>query len=102
MHDLAPPFRDPAQPLEVVDDDVGRRSLAQVAPVLESGGVRREVAETVVSFLEAQAPLVANEPGEEVGGVGARGQELRVGTTIGDTGQRVRGLDQLGGVVRVV
>src|ERR1700731_693640 len=49
------------QPLKIVNDDVGRRALAQEAAILESGAERGKSRHPPVDVFEAQPFLLAYE-----------------------------------------
>ena len=66
------------QPFEVVDDDVGRRSLAEHPAPFETRDHRGQRREPPVRLLEAQHPVLAHDLAQRLGRIAPRGQELGV------------------------
>src|SRR5882757_8381207 len=73
--------------LVVVDDDVGRRALDELSPILEPRAVGRQRRHAVVGLLEAHQLLLPDPLDDAVGGEGTGGEELLVGAAVGHAPQ---------------
>jgi len=93
--DVADPRRVDLELFHVVNHHVGSCALAQRATVLEACSVGSQRREPVMRFLQCHGALVAHQPRQEIGGVGAAAEELGVRAAIGDTGNGVRRLHHL-------
>ena len=96
------------EPLVVVDDDVGRRALAQKASVLQPGGQGRVRRKPPVGRLQRHDLVFAHPVTDELRGIAGRRDELRVRPPVAHSRERHRrvrdllhrlgrGLDQLRG-----
>src|SRR5215469_4427727 len=64
--------------LQVVHDDVCRRTFAQDTAIPEARRVRRKRGQTIVRLFEGDSVLVAHHPAQKVGREGATGEKLGV------------------------
>ena len=101
VYDFALEFGLELERVEVVDDQIGGRAFGQHAAVAEAGRAGGQVGEAVVRLLERDLAGVAHHPDQEVGGVGAGGEEFGVRAAVGDARDGVGRLDDFGHMVRI-
>src|SRR5579862_6238285 len=99
---FADPIRLNTQAIQIVDDYISPRALAQHSSIAETGRMCGQGREAVVRLFERHPLLVPNHPAEKVGSEGATGEELRMRAAVGNAGEGVhRSVDDLSVELRV-
>jgi hypothetical protein len=83
------------QPIEVIDDHIGRRAFAQHAAIAKARHLRRQRRQPPVRLLERDHLMLAHDLAQGLGGVAPGGQEFGVGTSVGHPEQHVGIVDDL-------